>query len=35
LALRIRDEESMLRRDLPGYTEYCDKLRWRLLPGVW
>jgi protein-S-isoprenylcysteine O-methyltransferase Ste14 len=35
LALRIRDEESVLLRGLPGYREYCLKVRWRLIPGLW
>ena len=32
---RILDEESLLLNDLSGYTEYCNKLRWRLIPFVW
>lgn len=35
LVLRIRDEEALLLRELPGYAEYCARLRWRLLPGIW
>ena len=35
LVLRIRTEEAMLRRDLPGYDEYMQKVRWRLIPGMW
>jgi protein-S-isoprenylcysteine O-methyltransferase Ste14 len=35
LVIRIRDEEAMLRRELPGYEEYCARTRWRLLPGLW
>jgi protein-S-isoprenylcysteine O-methyltransferase Ste14 len=35
LAVRVRDEEAMLRRDLPGYAEYCDRVRWRIVPGIW
>ncbi len=35
LMLRIRDEEAMLRRDLPGYDAYCAKRRWRIVPGIW
>ncbi len=35
LVARIRDEEALLRRDLPGYLDYCDRVKWRLLPGVW
>ena len=35
LTLGIRDEEAMLRRDLPGCEDYCAKRRWRMLPGIW
>ena len=35
LALRLLDEEKVLRRDLPGYEEYCQHTRSRLVPGVW
>ncbi len=35
LVLRILDEENVLARDLPGYAEYVQKVRWRLLPGIW
>ncbi len=31
---RVGAEEAMLRRDLPGYTEYCRRTR-RLIPFVW
>ena len=35
LALRIDDEEKMLRQELDGYSEYTQKVRYRLVPGVW
>ena len=35
LMMRIRDEEDMLKRDLPGYEDFCSKRRWRMLPGIW
>jgi protein-S-isoprenylcysteine O-methyltransferase Ste14 len=35
LALRLLDEEKVLLRDLPGYAEYCQRTRFRLVPGVW
>jgi protein-S-isoprenylcysteine O-methyltransferase Ste14 len=35
LVWRIRDEESMLRAELPGYAAYTARVRWRLLPGLW
>jgi len=33
--LRTALEDRALRRDLPGYEEYAQETRWRLLPGVW
>lgn len=33
--LRIPNEEEVLKRDLPGYEEYMQKVRYRLLPGIW
>jgi protein-S-isoprenylcysteine O-methyltransferase Ste14 len=35
LAARIVDEEKMLSAELAGYDEYTQKVRYRLLPGVW
>jgi protein-S-isoprenylcysteine O-methyltransferase Ste14 len=35
LALRIVDEEKMLREELNGYDEYIQKVHYRLVPGVW
>ena len=35
LASRIRDEEKMLREELKGYREYTQKVRYRLVPGMW
>ena len=32
---RIRNEESLLARDLKGYQEYMQKTRYRLIPGIW
>jgi|HubBroStandDraft_1064217.scaffolds.fasta_scaffold60470_2 protein-S-isoprenylcysteine O-methyltransferase Ste14 len=32
---RILNEEKVLRAELPGYTDYCEQTRWRLLPGLW
>ena len=28
-------EDGALRRELPGYEEYCTRTRYRLVPGVW
>ncbi len=35
LIWRLFDEEAFLARNLPGYTEYRNKVRFRLAPGVW
>jgi protein-S-isoprenylcysteine O-methyltransferase Ste14 len=35
LAYRILDEEKALRAELAGYDEYTQKVRYRLVPGVW
>ncbi|MBU0527585.1 MAG: isoprenylcysteine carboxylmethyltransferase family protein [Candidatus Micrarchaeota archaeon] len=35
IVLRILNEEEVLRRDLPGYVEYCRKTRYRLIPFIW
>jgi len=35
LAWRILDEEQVLAKDLPGYTDYMHKVRYRLVPHVW
>ena len=32
---RIRNEEEVLERELPGYKEYVQKVRWRLIPYIW
>ncbi|MGZ6249310.1 MAG: methyltransferase family protein [Syntrophales bacterium] len=34
LYFRIVNEEKVLLRDLRGYAEYCAKVRWRLIPGI-
>jgi protein-S-isoprenylcysteine O-methyltransferase Ste14 len=35
LIWRLLDEEKFLHRNLPGYTEYTLKIRYRLVPLVW
>lgn len=32
---RLLNEEEFLRRELPGYREYCLRTRFRLVPYVW
>ncbi|MCI0574035.1 MAG: isoprenylcysteine carboxylmethyltransferase family protein [Myxococcaceae bacterium] len=35
VVLRIGIEENLLARELEGYEAYRDKVRYRLVPGVW
>lgn len=35
LVWRILDEEKLLKEDLPGYRDYAQKVRYRLVPHVW
>jgi protein-S-isoprenylcysteine O-methyltransferase Ste14 len=35
LIWRLLDEERILTRDLAGYAEYREEVRYRLVPGVW
>jgi protein-S-isoprenylcysteine O-methyltransferase Ste14 len=35
LLWRILDEEKLLKKDLPGYREYTQKVRYRLVPYLW
>lgn len=35
LAVRIKDEEKMLREELDGYDDYMRQVHYRLVPGVW
>lgn len=35
MVLRIRNEESVLEKGLPGYTEYKQRVKYRLIPFIW
>jgi protein-S-isoprenylcysteine O-methyltransferase Ste14 len=35
LASRIHFEERFLTHNLPGYAEYCQRVRYRLVPFAW
>ena len=35
IILRLLDEEKFLSENLPGYKEYCLKVRYRLIPLLW
>ena len=32
---RILNEEQVLEAGLPGYADYQQRVRWRLIPGIW
>jgi len=35
IMLRVLDEEELLRANLSGYIDYCQKVPHRLIPAVW
>jgi len=35
LIFRLTHEEKFLRHALPGYAEYCERIRFRLIPFLW
>ena len=35
IIVRLKDEEELLTRELPGYAAYKQKVKYRLLPFVW
>ncbi len=35
LAVRILNEEKVLLEELDGYEEYTQKVKYRLIPGIW
>lgn len=35
LVLRLLNEEKILRQELAGYTDYCERVRNRLVPRLW
>ncbi len=35
MVVRTAFEDRMLNAELPGYTNYAKKVRYRLLPGIW
>ena len=32
---RLKGEEDFLEKELPGYKEYKQKVKYRLIPGIW
>jgi protein-S-isoprenylcysteine O-methyltransferase Ste14 len=35
LATRIKNEEQVLREGLPGYVDYTQRVRYRMIPFIW
>ena len=35
IVIRLKDEEKLLTRELPGYAEYKEKVKYRLIPFIW
>ena len=35
IVVRLKDEEDLLTRELPGYCAYMQKVRYRIIPFVW
>ena len=35
IVVRLKDEEELLTRELPGYDAYKQKVKYRLIPFVW
>jgi len=35
IVVRLKDEEDLLTRELPGYAEYKQKVKYRIIPFVW
>ena len=35
ISKRIKNEETVLKNGLAGYAEYCNKVRYKIIPFVW
>lgn len=35
IVVRLKDEEELLTRELPGYSEYKQKVKYRIIPYIW
>lgn len=35
IAMRIKHEEELLEKELPGYIQYKQKVKYRLIPFIW
>jgi protein-S-isoprenylcysteine O-methyltransferase Ste14 len=35
IIVRLKDEEDLLTRELAGYAEYKEKVKYRIIPFIW
>ena len=35
IVVRLKDEEELLTKELPGYAEYKKKVKYRIIPFIW
>ena len=35
IIVRLKDEEDLLTRELPGYAEYKQKVKYKIIPFIW
>jgi protein-S-isoprenylcysteine O-methyltransferase Ste14 len=35
IIVRLKDEEALLTKELPGYEEYKKRVKYRILPLIW
>ena len=35
IIVRLKDEEALLTKELPGYAQYKQKVKYRLIPFIW
>lgn len=35
IVIRLKDEEKLLAQELPGYTDYQQKVKYRIIPFIW
>ena len=35
IIVRLKDEEALLTKELPGYAEYKQKVKYRIVPFIW
>ena len=35
ISVRLLDEEKLLTKELAGYSEYKQKVKYRLIPFIW